>query len=209
MRDCQILRKFVEMENSDFTTPAAEWEYDDWKKWREPIVSMQNRLVMLGAVPMICRLLGTCHDTDLIREGVLVCVALLIGGNPAVQVRSMFSLLASALTRSEQKKFYAFFRGDANTHLMFGELHDRISKAMAAAKKRKKEMKGGAGESVVLHDDDADASERYLTTIIFRFLQLLCEGHNLKLQRFLSQQAGAAKSYDLVSESVLYVSRVV
>jgi hypothetical protein len=110
-----------------------------------------------------------------------------------------------------QKKFHAFFRSDANTHLMFGELHDRISKAMVAAKKRKKEMKGtaatAAGDAAasVQRDDDADASERYLITVLLRFLQLLCEGHNNKLQRFLNQQAGAAKSYDLVSETVLYV----
>jgi hypothetical protein len=75
------------MENTDFTTPAAEWSYDDWEKWKEPIVAMQSRLVNLGAVPMLCRLMGTCHDNDLLREGLLVSISLLLGGNPAVQVR--------------------------------------------------------------------------------------------------------------------------
>jgi len=29
----KILRKIIEMENKDFTTPSAEWDTDDWSKY--------------------------------------------------------------------------------------------------------------------------------------------------------------------------------
>lgn len=29
----KVLRKMIEMENKDFTTPAAEWESEDWEKY--------------------------------------------------------------------------------------------------------------------------------------------------------------------------------
>jgi hypothetical protein len=29
----KILRKVIEMENRDLTTPAAEWDTDDWSKY--------------------------------------------------------------------------------------------------------------------------------------------------------------------------------
>lgn len=29
----KILRKIIEMENKDLTTPAAEWDNDDWGKY--------------------------------------------------------------------------------------------------------------------------------------------------------------------------------
>ena len=35
--------------------------------------------------------------------------------------------------------------------------------------------------------------------LIFRFLQLLCEGHNLRMQNYLRQQTNGIRSVDLVS----------
>jgi hypothetical protein len=29
----KILRKIIEMENKDFTTPAAQWDTEDWDKY--------------------------------------------------------------------------------------------------------------------------------------------------------------------------------
>lgn len=34
----KVLRKIIEMENKDLTTPAAEWESEDWDKYEYQIV---------------------------------------------------------------------------------------------------------------------------------------------------------------------------
>jgi hypothetical protein len=33
----KIIRKVIEVENKDFTTPAAEWDTDDWSKYEQQI----------------------------------------------------------------------------------------------------------------------------------------------------------------------------
>jgi inositol 1,4,5-triphosphate receptor type 1 len=40
---------------------------------------------------------------------------------------------------------------------------------------------------------------------LFRFLQLLCEGHNLDLQKYLNNQPDNFKSVDIITDCLKYV----
>ena len=57
----KILRKSIEMENKDFTTPAAYWDTDDWIKYEYQIKERQNMMTSLGMVKLFCRVFS--HDS--------------------------------------------------------------------------------------------------------------------------------------------------
>jgi hypothetical protein len=40
----KILRKIIEMENKDLTTPSAEWDTDDWIKYEYQIQERQGMM---------------------------------------------------------------------------------------------------------------------------------------------------------------------
>jgi hypothetical protein len=56
-----------------------------------------------------------------------------------------------------------------------------------------------------LHDSDEPFQETGFMQKILRFLQLLCEGHNLHLQNYLRMQKNCAESYDLISETAAFL----
>jgi hypothetical protein len=177
------MRKFVEME-CPLTTPAADWSTSDWDTWADNIKGMQDKIVTVAStVPLLCRIIGTCNDTEMLQEAVYVCIALLLGGNALAQ-----------------KVFLRHMRGDPNAHYMIEVLHEHLRGAMSFAKKRKKAAKwrgAGSAEPVDV-DDEADLAQTVLCQSILRFLQLLCEGHNLRLQRFMSAQGSSTRSLNLV-----------
>ena len=45
------------MENKDLTTPAAEWESEDWDKYEYQIGVRQEMMAGLGFVKLICRVI--------------------------------------------------------------------------------------------------------------------------------------------------------
>lgn len=179
----QILRKFVEME-CPLTTPAADWVTSDWSTWAVAIERMQDTVVSVpSVVPLLCRIIATCNDVEMLQEAVYVVAALLLGGN-----------------RNAQKAFLAAMRNSPGTVVA---LQERVRDTAAFAKKRKKAVKSRSvthteGENF----EEEDAAQMALTTSILRALQLSCEGHNLRFQRFLSLQPGSAKSVNLVGAAV-------
>ena len=171
----------MEME-CPLTTPAADWSTSDWDTWADGIQRMQDKVVAApSTAPLLCRIIGTCNDTEMLQEAVYVCIALLLGGN-----------------KLAQKVFLRHMRNDPNLHAMIEVLYEHLRGAMAFAKRRKKAAKGRVVGATADVDDDADLAQTVLCQSILRFLQLLCEGHNLRLQRFMSSQGSSTKSLNLV-----------
>jgi hypothetical protein len=195
----RLLRRFVEMENEDVTDPAFEWE--DWDEWEEVcslIISLtwlslvcdlfqgvrakQKLLLSVGIVPMLVRLLISTQDQpEVYQEVLLVCIAMLIGGNVKVQ-----------------RVFYKEFRRLKDSEFCKIML-DRITKSSVLRREHKKDRKGAASGSLHVHDDPNMAIGKEL-----RLLQLLVEGHNTKMQNYLRVQNASGKSYDLISAFVEY-----
>ena len=69
------------MENKDFTTPAAEWDTDDWSKYQYQIVERQNMMTKLGHAKLICRVISNDCSLAIKEEAILGGIALLLGGN--------------------------------------------------------------------------------------------------------------------------------
>jgi len=222
----KLMRKMIEMENHDVSTPASEWEPDEWTHFKIRIENMQNILSELGSVRIICMLLADCRDIDSFEELILWANALLLGGNNTVQEaflehmenddeNSMVSRLKSFF-----KKYFTKFISSHNeinkqvamlrsTNLRQGDVH---SETMAL---------GGLllqkGYAVTAMQDNMrnDVTNDYgrFNRRLLRFFQLLCEGHNQALQDFLREQTNEnsvqKKSFDLVGQTAGALSQYV
>lgn len=75
------------MENKDLTTPAAEWDTDDWSKYEYQIQERQNMMTSLGMVKLICRIISNESSLGIKEEAILAAIALLLGGNEKSQMK--------------------------------------------------------------------------------------------------------------------------
>ena len=76
-----LLRKLVEVENKELTTPAADWESDEWELYQDIISAKQTSLVDIGCIEFLCKHMQEHDEIEIIEETFLVCITLLLGGN--------------------------------------------------------------------------------------------------------------------------------
>jgi hypothetical protein len=62
-----------------------EWSTDDWAPFKVLIEDAQNMLCKMNVVTLLCRIISQEVRRDIKEEGLLVCVACLLGGNEAAQ----------------------------------------------------------------------------------------------------------------------------
>lgn len=81
----KVIRKVIELENTNFTTPASEWDSEDWSLFHDEIVNKQNMLISLGVIRLLCNLIAYEETRAIKEEALLVAIACLLGGNPECQ----------------------------------------------------------------------------------------------------------------------------
>ena len=81
----KLLRKIVEVENPGSVEPAADWDSEEWADVKQNIKLKQNKLVDRGTIPFLCKLISDSEEPEVQMECLLVCIALLIGGNAKSQ----------------------------------------------------------------------------------------------------------------------------
>jgi cytochrome b561 len=204
-------RKDIFSSSSDFTLPfdlvvtverAFRTLIEDEIKRDMPcnneIAQFQITLNNLGLTRVLISLLMN-ENEFIVREAFKLGIALLYGGNKVVQ-QEIFNLLQ---TNSE-----SFFSG-MRQRLKKG-VDDLEEKRLAFYKHKEmqKEMNETDEASQLHHFEKSSLSfvgrvnnETTHLWDILRFLQLLCEGHNISLQNFLRFQPNNFRSYDLVSET--------
>ena len=64
----------------------VEWVPADWAAHATALAAMQARLLEVGVVPTACGIIGGSRDPELVEAAVHLCVAMLTGGPPSVQV---------------------------------------------------------------------------------------------------------------------------
>lgn len=77
----KLIRKIVEVENTENVTPAADWDSDDWTPYKRMIQVKQDYLVERGVIPFLCKLISETNDSRVREELILVCITLILGGN--------------------------------------------------------------------------------------------------------------------------------
>ncbi|TGZ67043.1 hypothetical protein CRM22_004998 [Opisthorchis felineus] len=166
----------------------------DQEEQKLQLLSEQNRLADRGAAEMMLLQLAASRGeaTPVAQASIQLGIALLLGGNVSVQSRMLEYL--------NRKKLSGFFTSLAglmqNCSVLDLDTFERCNKAEGLAVGLS-DMKG------ITNLYDAD-----FTCKIFRFLQLLCEGHNLAFQDYLRTQAGNTVSVNLIISTVDYLLRL-
>ena len=204
----KILRKYIELSNVNAVGAAAEWGAEDWAQCKVAVQQSQNELVNLQAVPLVISVFTKSKDVALRSECLLLMIALLLGGNRLAQE----AFLTKAAEYPSNKFLHAL-----KSLLMASFEHVRttyLSRIMMYEKRMREAgletVLTGAGSEMVgvwgSHqdmEDDPHLEAQGIAQNALRMLQLLCEGHNLVLQRFLREQcengAVSAKSLNIVA----------
>ncbi|KAA3679890.1 ryanodine receptor 2 [Paragonimus westermani] len=168
--------------------------FQDQEEQKLQLLSEQNRLADRGAAEMVLLQLAASRGevTPVAQASIELGIALLLGGNVSVQSRMLEYL--------NRKKLSGFFTSLAglmqSCSVLDLDTFERCNKAEGLAVGLS-DMKG------ITNLYDAD-----FTCKIFRFLQLLCEGHNLAFQDYLRTQAGNTVSVNLIISTVDYLLRL-
>eukprot|EP00026_Physarum_polycephalum_P000121 Phypoly_transcript_00121.p1 GENE.Phypoly_transcript_00121~~Phypoly_transcript_00121.p1 ORF type:complete len:2101 (+),score=228.03 Phypoly_transcript_00121:347-6649(+) len=181
---------------------------------------IQNQVNKLGATKLILRLMSSRND-EIVLESLEMGIALLYGGNRAVQdtifdffITSsdhvFFSEVRSRIRRAvaeikERQQFYTRKLEKKRAAMGIPIITSPTSAPSTPTWKTKIENDEKALLEVVKSQDDDKFQEVGYIFQILRFLQLLCEGHNLELQNYLRSQTNNIKSYDLISETAAFL----
>jgi len=201
------------MENPESTLPASEWESEDWEDFKDTITEWQSKMDNLGCVQLIMNLVGQSPEVDIVMDAIDLGITLLLGGNEEVQngfykssrmkgASNFFRRLDELLQQSfeEMKAVGADPLALAGSAVAGGPLADEEEEEEPVPKDEAAEEEDDdpfAGEE---EDDGFDENKN--ATIVFRFMQLLCEGHNGKCQKMMQSQTAQHVSFDLVQKTL-------
>ena len=156
----------------------------------------QVELVEKDIIPDLCQVFCSITNDQIKIQIVDLFISLLSGGNQTVQMKFLEVIQADAegeffagisqMIRENSSKLYAICKNARD---------DRI-KVMFMDQKLEN-LKVIRVQPFEIHD----LTEK--NTKIFRFLQLLCEGHNFELQAKMREQRGDFKDVNFLSESVV------
>nr|VZI27969.1 unnamed protein product [Spirometra erinaceieuropaei] len=168
--------------------------FQEQEEQKQKLLSEQNRLADRGAAEMVLLQLAAARGeaTAVAQASIELGIAILLEGNVNVQNRMLKYL--------DEKRLTGFFTSLAglmqNCSVLDLDTFERCNKAEGLAV-------GLSDMEGITNLYDAD-----FTCKIFRFLQLLCEGHNLEFQDYLRTQSGNTTSVNLIICTVDYLLRL-
>ena len=145
------------------------------------MVQMQNKLNKLGLTSCMVKLTERGDaNSSIAHEAICFGIALLHGGNKMVQD----SMLDFFLTNDES---------------FFESMKDSITLAVDRLKQRRSEIE--------LFDEHSEPISRSIGSIgqVLRLLQLVCEGHHLRLQNYIRLQDDNLRSTNVVREVLVFL----
>uniref|UniRef100_A0A3Q3H386 Ryanodine receptor 1a (skeletal) n=1 Tax=Kryptolebias marmoratus TaxID=37003 RepID=A0A3Q3H386_KRYMA len=173
-----------------FVFPRQEKEME-----KQRLLYQQSRLHNRGAAEMVLQMISACKGETgpMVSTTLKLGISILNGGNSEVQ-RKMLEYL-------KDKKDVGFF-------LSVQALMQTCCVLDLNAFERQNKAEGlgmvseeGTSKSKVMADDE-------FTCDLFRFLQLLCEGHNNDFQNYLRTQTGSTTSINVIICTVDYLLRL-
>ncbi|RWS25891.1 ryanodine receptor-like protein, partial [Leptotrombidium deliense] len=161
---------------------------------KQKLLFQQARLADRGVAEMILLYISACKgvQSNMVMKTLKLGISVLRGGNTDCQKRM--------ITHLKDKKDVGFFTSIAglmnSCSVLDLDAFERNQKAEGLGVG----SEGTAGEKNMY---DAD-----FTCVLFRFLQLLCEGHNLDFQNYLRTQAGNTTTVNVIIITVDYLLRL-
>ncbi|XP_072679041.1 ryanodine receptor 2 [Canis lupus baileyi] len=161
---------------------------------KQKLLYQQARLHDRGAAEMVLQTISASKgDTGpMVAATLKLGIAILNGGNSTVQQKMLDYL--------KEKKDVGFFQSLAGLMQSCSVLDLNAFERQNKAEGLGMVTEEGSGEKV-LQDDE-------FTCDLFRFLQLLCEGHNSDFQNYLRTQTGNNTTVNIIISTVDYLLRV-
>uniref|UniRef100_F6UA28 Ryanodine receptor 2 n=1 Tax=Ornithorhynchus anatinus TaxID=9258 RepID=F6UA28_ORNAN len=161
---------------------------------KQKLLYQQARLHERGAAEMVLQTIsaGKGDTGPMVAATLKLGIAILNGGNSTVQQKMLDYL--------KEKKDVGFFQSLAGLMQSCSVLDLNAFERQNKAEGLGMVTEEGSGEKV-LQDDE-------FTCDLFRFLQLLCEGHNSDFQNYLRTQTGNNTTVNIIISTVDYLLRV-
>ena len=155
---------------------------------KQKLLFEQGRLAERGAAEMTLFYISASkgEKTEMLEKTIQLGISLLHGGNIQVQQR----MLKHLKEKKDVGVFTSIAALMANCTVLDLDTFERCIKAEAFGGASTNDDSGMAGKKN-LHDAE-------FTCSLFRFLQLLCEGHNLEFQNYLRAQTGSNQTINIV-----------
>jgi hypothetical protein len=197
LRTMRIFRRYLEFTGTHLAyKPMIDWEVSQWKNFQAAVEPQQNRLVGLGLIKMICEVIQNMDSNAIIQETMLLATSLLFGGNSAAQqafledfTKDEDSLVLDKLRSQLSDAFEVVKKNmreqnSLSLRLFYVKFDSNISQREA----HEAEIEEGRNLLSIRKEIERVEEKYSLCKYIFKFLQLLCEGHNKDLQNLLRQQ---------------------
>jgi ryanodine receptor 2 len=166
---------------------------------KQKLLYEQNRLADRGAAEMALLYISASkgEKSEMLEKTLHLGISLLHGGNVSVQQKMLDHLM--------KKKDVGFFTSlaglMANCSVLDLDTFERCIKAEQFGGVSSTDSGSGMAGKKNLHDAE-------FTCSLFRFLQLLCEGHNLDFQNYLRVQTGNNTIINTIVCTVDYLLRL-
>ncbi|XP_040906318.1 ryanodine receptor 2 [Toxotes jaculatrix] len=188
-----IMAKSCHREADDTEEQEVE-SFEEKEMEKQKLLYQQARLHLRGASEMVLQIISASKGamSSMIAPTLKLGIAVLNGGNAPVQQKMLDYL--------RQKRDVGFFQSMAGLMRSCSVLDLNAFERQNKAEGLGMAMDESSGEKVMPDKD--------LTSDLFRFLQLLCEGHNSDFQNYLRTQSGNNTTVNIIISTVDYLLRV-
>ncbi|KAM9364976.1 ryanodine receptor 2 [Pholidichthys leucotaenia] len=168
--------------------------FEEKEMGKQKLLYQQARLHLRGASEMVLQTISASKGTmgSIIGPTLKLGIAILNGGNTTVQQKMLDYL--------KEKRDVGFFQSMAGLMRSCSVLDLNAFERQNKTEGLGMAMDESSGEKVMPDKD--------LTCDLFRFLQLLCEGHNSDFQNYLRTQTGNNTTVNIIISTVDYLLRV-
>uniref|UniRef100_A0A8D0B2K0 Ryanodine receptor 1 n=1 Tax=Sander lucioperca TaxID=283035 RepID=A0A8D0B2K0_SANLU len=173
---------------------GEEPSFEDKEMEKQRLLYQQSRLHNRGAAEMVLQMISACKGVPgaMVSSTLKLGISILNGGNSDVQQRMLDYL--------KDKKDVGFF-------LSVQALMQTCRKCKAASRIDSASCRGQKCQwknTIVLKV----MADNEFTCDLFRFVQLLCEGHNNDFQNYLRTQTGSTTTINIIICTVDYLLRL-
>ncbi|XP_015234788.1 PREDICTED: ryanodine receptor 2 [Cyprinodon variegatus] len=168
--------------------------FEEKEMEKQKLLYQQARLHDRGAAEMVLQTISASKGVmgPMVASTLKLGIAILNGGNSTVQQKMLDYL--------KDKKDVGFFQSLAGLMQSCSVLDLNAFERQNKAEGLGMVTEEGSGEKVMQDDE--------FTCDLFRFLQLLCEGHNSDFQNYLRTQTGNNTTVNIIISTVDYLLRV-
>ncbi|XP_051788410.1 ryanodine receptor 1-like isoform X7 [Erpetoichthys calabaricus] len=190
----------IEEEGEGDEEEGEELSFEEKEMEKQRLLYQQSRLHNRGAAEMVLQMISACKGETgaMVSSTLKLGISILNGGNNEVQQRMLDYL--------KEKKEVGFFQSVQllmqTCSVLDLNAFERQNKAegLGMVTEEGTIIQRERGEKVMADDE--------FTCDLFRFLQLLCEGHNNDFQNYLRTQTGSTTTINIIICTVDYLLRL-